>query len=68
VQFSNATGENCTFELFDALGNKVFSKQVTANENTVDISLDNIAKGMYICRIMNANNINLYNNKLIIIK
>ena len=68
LQFSNIPNENCTFELFDALGNKIFSKDITESENLVNISLANVAKGVYICRIFDANHINLYDNKLVILK
>ena len=68
LQFSNITNENCTFELFDAMGNKIFSKEFVSSENLVNVSLTNVAKGVYICRIIDSNHINLYNSKLVIIK
>jgi len=68
VTFGNVSNDKCTFELFDIIGNKVFSKEIVANQNSIIIPLDNVAKGVYICKIINTNNIKLYNSKLVIIK
>jgi len=68
VVLGNVDNGKCNFELFDDIGNKIFSKEIAANQNSVIIPLDNVAKGVYICKIMNANNIKLYNSKLVIIK
>ena len=68
VRFGNVTNDKCTFELYDVIGNKVFSNEIAANQNSVIIPLDNVAKGVYICKIINTNNIKLYNSKLVIVK
>ena len=68
VSFGNVNTDKCTLELYDVIGNRVFSKEIAANLNSVIMPLDNVSKGVYICRISDANHINLYNSKLVIIK
>jgi len=68
VLFDNTGDKKFLIKIYDVVGNKVFSKEFTTNENSVNISLDNISKGVYICRITNASEIDLYKEKLVIIK
>lgn len=68
VLLGNTSEEKYLFELYDAIGNIVFSKEFAANEYSVNIPLDNISKGIYVCKVSNSANINLYNDKLVIIK
>ena len=68
ILLNNIDNSQCTFELYDVVGNRIFSKEFKANQYSVIIPLDNVAKGVYICRILNSNNIKLYNSKLVIVK
>ena len=68
IIIGNNEEETYNFELFDIVGNKVFSKQFTTSENSANISLNSISKGIYVCRILDSKNIKLYNGKLVIIK
>ena len=68
ISFNQPDGSYYTLELVSLLGRTIYKKVLTANTNIVTISLSDVANGVYICRISNSNNINLYNDKLIIIK
>ena len=68
ISFNQPDGSYYTLELTNLLGKTIYKKALTANTNVVTISLSDVANGIYICRISNSNNINLYNDKLIIIK
>jgi len=56
VMFGNVDNDKCIFELYDAIGNKVFSNEIAANQNSVIIPLENVAKGVYILKIDNTQN------------
>ena len=68
VMLGNADNGKYTFELFDAIGNKIFSKEFIANQNSVIIPLDNVAKGVYICKVTNEKGDVIFNNRIVIIK
>lgn len=52
--------------LYDRLGNMVYSKQLSADENTTQLDLSGLSQGMYICRLMAGNKSKF--KKLILIK
>jgi hypothetical protein len=55
IQMNDELIDNANFELFDAMGNLVYSKVLT-NTNKHDISLKNVAYGVYTVRITSSNN------------
>jgi len=55
IQMNDELIDNANFELFDAMGNLVYSKVLT-NTNKHDISLKNVAYGIYTVRITSSNN------------
>jgi len=60
--------ENCCLQLFDVYGNciKEFDLPVLRNKNISDtIELKNMAKGVYIYRILNGGK-DIYNGKLVV--
>ena len=67
ISFNQTDGNYYTLELVNLLGRTIYKKVLAANSNVVAISLNDVANGVYICRISNSNNINLYSDKLIII-
>ena len=68
IYFKQPDGNNYTLELMNLLGKTIYKKVVNANVDVLTLSLNDVPNGIYICRITDSNNINLYNDKLIIIK
>ena len=68
VKAENSLMNNARFTLYDLVGNKVFEKEIhlSTGQNTEEIILDNIARGIYIGRITNGHS--SMNQKIIVEK
>lgn len=65
VNYSGTSLENSSFEIINLVGSKVYSKELSATENSINLNISNLKSGVYFC-VLKSDNELVVSKKLVV--